>query len=41
MWLSVFCFCILGSLLLFSIPLKGLLFRVLVTPAIGRAILCI
>lgn len=41
MWLSVFCFCILGSLCLFSIPLKGLLFRVLVTPAIGRGLLCI
>lgn len=41
MWLQVFCFCILGTAVVLSIPLKGLLSAVLLTPLIGSFCLCI
>lgn len=41
MWLSVFCFSIQGTALVLSIPLKGLLSAVLVTPLIGSFFQCI
>ncbi len=41
MWLQVFCFCIQGTALVLSIPLKGLLSVVQQTPAVGSFCQCI